>query len=144
MRIRSTVLQCVCLAACGSLAFAQRPIPELEQAALSSHTAWYAIASTLDVRVARMLPCDAAATAAIEEVSKASTGRLVALSAYLAGASEQAAKDLAAARTQLAAAEARLADPSFIGKAPPAVVDGAERRAKELRDEITRLEEEGG
>ena len=62
----------------------------------------------------------------------------------LAADRERRAKDLAAARTQLAAAEARLADPSFIGKAPPAVVDGAERRAKELRDEITRLEEEGG
>jgi hypothetical protein len=38
------------------------------------------------------------------------------------------------------AAEARLADPSFTGKAPAAVVAGAERRVAELRDEIARLE----
>ena len=49
-------------------------------------------------------------------------------------------RDLAAARTQLAAAEARLADPSFTGKAPAAVVAGAERRVAELRDEIARIE----
>jgi valyl-tRNA synthetase len=75
------------------------------------------------------------------------TARLAAPAAdpdALAADRERRAKDLAAARTQLAAAEARLADPSFTGKAPPAVVDGAERRAKELRDEIARLEGEGG
>ncbi|MFM9128966.1 MAG: class I tRNA ligase family protein, partial [Candidatus Limnocylindrus sp.] len=49
-------------------------------------------------------------------------------------------KDLTAARAQLAAAEARLADPSFTGKAPAAVIAGAERRVTELRDEIVRLE----
>ena len=39
------------------------------------------------------------------------------------------------------AAEARLADPSFTGKAPATVVAGAERRVAELRDEIARLEQ---
>ncbi|MFZ9971893.1 MAG: hypothetical protein ACO3GA_02170, partial [Candidatus Limnocylindrus sp.] len=52
-------------------------------------------------------------------------------------------RELAVARTQLAAAEARLADPSFTGKAPAAVVAGAERRVAELRDEIARLERGG-
>ena len=47
---------------------------------------------------------------------------------------------LRAADVALAAAEARLADPSFTGKAPAAVVAGAERRVAELRDEIARLE----
>jgi valyl-tRNA synthetase len=50
-------------------------------------------------------------------------------------------RELVAARTQLAAAEARLADPSFTGKAPATVVAGAERRVAELRDEIARLEQ---
>ena len=48
-------------------------------------------------------------------------------------------RDLAAARAQLAAAEARLGDASFKAKAPPSVVEGAERRVHELRDEIARL-----
>jgi valyl-tRNA synthetase len=50
-------------------------------------------------------------------------------------------RELVAARSQLAAAEARLADPSFTGKAPATVVAGAERRVAELRDEIARLEQ---
>lgn len=50
-------------------------------------------------------------------------------------------RELVAAKTQLAAAEARLADPSFTGKAPATVVAGAERRVAELRDEIARLEQ---
>jgi valyl-tRNA synthetase len=52
-------------------------------------------------------------------------------------------RELVATRSQLAAAEARLADPSFKGKAPAAVVAGAERRVAELRDEIARLERGG-
>ena len=51
-------------------------------------------------------------------------------------------RDLAAARAQLATAEARLADPSFTGKAPEKVVAGARKRVEELRDEIVRLESE--
>ncbi|RLT21326.1 MAG: valine--tRNA ligase [Candidatus Aquidulcis sp.] len=46
-----------------------------------------------------------------------------------------------ASTRELAAAEARLADPSFTGKAPATVVAGAERRVAELRDEIARLEQ---
>ena len=95
MGLRSTVL---CLMALGTLALGQPTLAGLEQAALRSHTAWYTVASSLDIRVARMLPCDAAATAAIEEVNQASTVRLVALGTYLEAAAEQAAKDLAAAR----------------------------------------------
>jgi valyl-tRNA synthetase len=76
-------------------------------------------------------------------VSNALTGRLMPPQADAATIGADRARrdrDLAAARTQLAAAEARLADPSFTGKAPPAVVAGAERRVAELRDEIARLE----
>ncbi len=48
-------------------------------------------------------------------------------------------RDLAAAREQLAAAEARLADPAFTDKAPEKVVAGARKRVEELRGEIARL-----
>ena len=76
-------------------------------------------------------------------VSNALTGRLMPPQADAATIGADRARrdrDLAAARTQLAAAEARLADPSFTGKAPAQVVAGAERRVAELRDEIARLE----
>lgn len=100
MRIRSTALRCAFWACFSSLALAQQPLPlpALEQAALNAHTAWFTLATGLDVRVARMQPCDAAATAAIEEVNRASTARLVALGTYIKAVADQAAKDLATAR----------------------------------------------
>jgi valyl-tRNA synthetase len=54
------------------------------------------------------------------------------------------AKELAEAERHLAAAEARLANPAFTGKAPPAVVDGARTRAAELGDQVARLRERLG
>lgn len=98
MRIRSSFSWCVLWAVTATAAFAQTSLSDLEQAALSTNTAWFTVASSLDVRVARMLPCDAAATAAIEEVNRASTARLVALSAYVKAAADQAAADATIAR----------------------------------------------
>ncbi len=98
MRIRSTVLQCVFWACSSGVVLAQQSLAELEQAALNTHTAWFTLASNLDVRVARMLPCDAAATSAIEEVNRTSTARLVALSNYVKAVADQSAKDVATAR----------------------------------------------
>ena len=40
---------------------------------------------------------------------------------------------------KLAQAEARLADPAFVDRAPAEVVTGARQRAEELRDLVTRL-----
>ncbi len=53
-------------------------------------------------------------------------------------------KELSEAEGHLAAAEARLANPSFTEKAPPAVVDGARTRATELGDQVARLRERLG
>ena len=50
-------------------------------------------------------------------------------------------RELADARRQLAAAEARLADASFTSKAPAPIVDGARVRAAELRSLIARIED---
>jgi valyl-tRNA synthetase len=48
-------------------------------------------------------------------------------------------RELAEARSMLAAAEARLANEAFTSKAPPAVVEGARARAAELEELVTRL-----
>jgi valyl-tRNA synthetase len=50
-------------------------------------------------------------------------------------------KELAEADGHLAAARARLANASFVGKAPPAVVDGARARERELAEQVERLRE---
>jgi valyl-tRNA synthetase len=48
-------------------------------------------------------------------------------------------KELAQAESLLAAAQARLANPDFTGRAPTAVVDGARAREQELADQVARL-----
>ena len=53
-------------------------------------------------------------------------------------------RELAAAEERLAAARARLANEAFVGKAPPAVVDGARTREAELADQVVRLRERLG
>ena len=50
-------------------------------------------------------------------------------------------KELAEAEGHLAAARARLANPAFVDKAPPAVVDGARTREAELASQVERLRE---
>lgn len=77
--------------------FAQT-LADLDQAATKAHNDWFKLAADLDVRVARMLPCDAGATAAIEETGRAATARIVALTAYAKAAADQAAQDAATAR----------------------------------------------
>ncbi len=49
------------------------------------------------------------------------------------------AKELAEAERLLAATRARLANSDFVGKAPPAVVEGARVRERELVDQVARL-----
>jgi hypothetical protein len=77
--------------------FAQT-LADLDQAATKAHNNWFKLASDLDVRVARMLPCDAQATAAIEETGRAATARIVAMTAYTRAAADQASQDVTAAR----------------------------------------------
>jgi len=57
---------------------------------------------------------------------------------------ERLKRELASARTLLDAARARLANASFMSKAPPAVVAGARAREAELADQVRRLEERLG
>jgi valyl-tRNA synthetase len=53
-------------------------------------------------------------------------------------------RELADAEGMLAAARARLANETFLSKAPPAVVDGAKARAAELAELVGRLAERLG
>ena len=82
---------------CGQYTLAQALAP-LEQTLKTTETAWVTLARDLDNKLARMLPCDAAAATAIQEVATASQARLGALSAYLKAAADNAAADAVAAR----------------------------------------------
>ena len=46
---------------------------------------------------------------------------------------QRLAKELEKLDQHIAATEARLANPAFVGKAPPAVIDGARKQLADLR-----------
>lgn len=120
MKRASSVFICVALFA-GCAAIAQDPSPQnavpdlaaLEQTAQKRHAEWEALAKDMNDRMARMLPCDPRALAALNEVSRASEARLAALSDYLRGASSQAFAETAAARNLLNAEEKRAVEASL-------------------------------
>lgn len=119
-----------------SPAFSQEPAaPPVESAATAdlAHTAdqknteWVTLAAALEMKIARMLPCDARVKSAIEEVSRASDVRFAAMDAYWqqqAGRSKEQAQTVEtlitemegllpawkAERTDAAQAQARLED----------------------------------
>lgn len=86
---------------------AQEPAPvqpsPVQQAAEKQTAAWQTLASSLEMRIARMLPCDPRVRSAIEEVSRASEARLGATAQYLQAAAAQAGRDSEAASAALAA-----------------------------------------
>jgi valyl-tRNA synthetase len=73
---------------------------------------------------------------------------IVGLAAADAGATaaerDRLEKEVTDAERRLAAARARLADPAFTSKAPPAIVDGARASEAELADQVARLRERLG
>jgi hypothetical protein len=100
----------LCAAAfAGVTAVAQNSSPQstsvdlaaLEQTAQKRQTEWESLAKSLTERMARILPCDPRATAAITEVSRASEARLAALAGYVRAASAEAFAETAAARNLL-------------------------------------------
>ncbi len=66
---------------------------------------WEALAKDMNERMARMLPCDPRAMAAVVEVSRASEARLAALSDYLRAVSANAFAETAEVRNLLVAEE---------------------------------------
>jgi len=86
-----------------SLMAQQTPqLPGLQQAADKAAADWQELAKGLEVKVARMLPCDPRVRTSIEEVSRASEARFAALGQYLTAAAAQAKDDSAMVKSLLA------------------------------------------
>ena len=102
----------VCPLVCGA-AFAQSPASDLaglEETAQKRHTEWDTLARDLELRLAKILPCDPRSAAAITEVSRASAARLAARADYLRAATTQAFGETAAAKILLNTEEKRAAE----------------------------------
>ena len=94
----------------------QSAVPDLaalQQTAQKRHSEWEILAKDMNDRMARILPCDPRALAAVTEVSRSSEARLTALSDYLRAASAQAFAETAAARNLLNAEERRAVEASL-------------------------------
>ncbi len=120
MKRASGVFICAALFSC-SAAHAQDPSPQsaapqlatLEQTAQKRAAEWEAVAKDMNDRMARMLPCDPRALAAVTDVSRASEARLAALADYLRAVSAQAFAETATARNLLEAEEKRAVEASL-------------------------------
>lgn len=106
----------------------------LEIAAQKAAAAWQVLARDLDVRLARMLPCDTRAKTAIDEVARASQARLAALDAYYDAAARDAKVRKESTKSMLAAEEARLAEAT-------AAIAHAEESASALSKQLEVLTE---
>ena len=106
---RIVLLGSVCVAVAVAQNAPADPLAGLNQAAQRAEAEWLRLAQDLDTRVSRMLPCDARAASAIEEVRRASGTRVAALADYLQAAIALAARDADAARGVLAAEREALA-----------------------------------
>jgi hypothetical protein len=82
----------------------------MQQSASQRSVEWNALAANLEQRVARLLPCDPQARAAIEETSRASDARTIALTGYWTMASLLSKTQVEAIRGLLAKEEERTAD----------------------------------
>src|ERR1051325_10777483 len=71
---------------------------------------WTTLASNLELRLSRLLPCDARVRASIEEVSRAADARAVARTSYWTTVSVRSKAQIEAIRGLLAQEEARFGD----------------------------------
>ncbi len=98
----------------GGIVSAQGPapssLPALQQRVSKTTAEWNTLAANLEQRAARLLPCDPLVRAAIEEVSRASEARSVALTSYWTIASLQSKAQIQAIRRLLAQEEDRVGD----------------------------------
>lgn len=79
----------------------------LEQTMQKRYGEWESVAKDLSERMARILPCDPRALAALNEVSRTSEARLAALADYLRAVSAKAFAETAAVRNLLDTEERR-------------------------------------
>lgn len=100
--------------ATGGIVSAQSPspssLPALQQSVAQRTSEWNTLATNLELRIARLLPCDPQARAAIDEVSRASEARSVALTSYWTVASLQSKTQVEAIRGLLSQEESRVGD----------------------------------
>jgi chromosome segregation ATPase len=88
------------------------PSAPSEAAQLAEKTAgeWSALASSLEQRVARLLPCDPRVRSDIEEAARASDARFAALTSYWQEIAKRSNEQAEAARTLIAGNDPRIAD----------------------------------
>jgi hypothetical protein len=100
--------------AAGGIVSAQAPapgsLPALQQSVSQRTAEWNTLATNLEQRIARLLPCDLQARAAIDEVSRASEARSVALTSYWTVASLQSRTQAESIRRLLTQEEGRVGD----------------------------------
>lgn len=89
---------------------ARDSLPALQQTVSQRTSEWNTLASNLEQRIARLLPCDPQARAAIVETGRASDARSIALTSYWTVASIESKSQVEAIRGLLAQEEARVGD----------------------------------
>src|ERR1700690_863903 len=100
---------CVGLAVAGA-AWAQEPanaFASFQQNAAKRESEWVTLATNLEQRLARLLPCDPRIRGAIEETSRASDARVTALTTYWMAVSGKSKSQIDAIRRLMAQEEAR-------------------------------------
>lgn len=100
---------CTCLAVAGT-AWAQQPANALagfEQNAVKRNSEWLTLATNLEQRLGRLLPCDARIRSAIDETGRASEARVTALTTYWMALSGKSKSQIDGIRRLMAQEEAR-------------------------------------
>jgi hypothetical protein len=100
--------------------------------------AWNSLAKSLEVRIARLLPCDPQMKGAIEEASRASEARLAALTTYLQAAAAKAKDEGDAAKLVLANHDARARDTDLERTEVEQERTGIEGQLVNLRESVKR------
>jgi hypothetical protein len=85
-------------------------LADLQQAAEGRAQEWNALASNLEQRLARLLPCDPRVRGSIEEVDRASGARIAALNIYWKAVAARSKQQLEAIRAMLGKEDARAAN----------------------------------
>ena len=104
----AVALTCAALVSCAAVHAQDAPdLAALQQTAQNRHAEWETLAKDMHDRMARILPCDPRALAAVTDVSRASEARLAALADYLRAVSAKAFAETAAVKALLDAEEKR-------------------------------------
>jgi len=129
---------CAGLLSCATVRAQEAPdLTALEQTMQKRYGEWESIAKDLSERMARILPCDPRALAALNEVSRTSEARLAALAEYLRAVSGKAFAETAAVRNLLDTEERRAVEVNLeradAGQEQTAVSTQADALAQSLK-----------